>query len=352
MKSSKVRCAMIGMGIGSLHAKAFNENMTDGELAAVADIDAARLKPWVEKLGEARCFTDYKEVLKKVKPDLAIVCLPNCLHCRATLDCLKAGAHVLCEKPMAMNVREAKRMKEAALKAKRMLGINLSFRFGREARALKDLADEGALGRPYHAYTKWTRRDWSWLFGKWFGRKELSGGGPLIDLGVHRIDLAMWLMGSPQPVTVSGAAHGHIAKAAARKRNYKADVEDFAAGCIRFDTGASLLFEASWAGFQEENEDMFTRVMGTKGALIHSWDENPPHPSKALYAHAIAGHQTVTEVTPSKDGHRGSIAEMIHCVRNNQPFLAGADDGIRVQQILDGLYKSAETGHEVRVKAL
>jgi len=338
---------VIGLGVGSAHAKAYSE-CPDARLAAVVDADPKRLEKWSEKVPKEHCYTDYREMLKAEKPDLVSVALPNFLHAPVTIAALKAGAHVLCEKPMAMNVRQAEAMLAAARKARRKLGLNLSFRFTPQARALRELVEDGALGEVYHAYTCWTRRDGFPGFGGWFGQKERSGGGPLIDLGVHRLDLAMWLMGGPRPVTVSGQAHYRIGLPRAKAQGKLFDVEDFAAGFVRFDTGASLVFEASWGGHQADPEEMCTQVLGTQGGLIHR-NEGGGYNFVAEYHSERRGHKLAARVSPSRAVQSNPYAEMVRAVLEDRRPLADGEDGLRVQRVLDGLYKSAASGREVRV---
>jgi predicted dehydrogenase len=346
--SSVVRCAVIGLGMGKWHAEGY-QAAPDAKLVAVADVDPKRLEPWAAKIGPENCFTDYKKLLKEAKPDLVSVSLPNFLHAPVTIAALKAGAHVLCEKPMAMNMKEARAMAAAASTAKRKLGINLSYRFTPPARALKDIADGGFLGEVYHASTRWTRRDGFPGFGGWFGRKEMSGGGPLLDLGVHRLDLAMWLMGSPTPVTVSGATHHRIGVPRAKAAGKAYDCEDFATGFVRFANGTSLVLEISWGGHQAEPEMMSTVIMGTQGSLVHR-NHGGGYDFVGEYFTEAHGHKVNGVVTGAKGGLRSAYAEMVHCIVANKPFLASAEDGIRVQQVLDGLYESARKGREVAVK--
>ncbi|MGF1483734.1 MAG: Gfo/Idh/MocA family protein [Opitutales bacterium] len=346
--SAKLRCAVIGLGMGKGHAKHYAEN-PDAELVGIVDLDENRLKQYESFVsGPSACFTDYKEMLKQAKPELVSVALPNFLHAPVAIDCLNAGCHVLGEKPMAMYVSEAKQIRDAADKAGKRFGLNLSYRFSPPARALKDMAAGGLLGDVYHAYTRWTRLDGFPGFGGWFGQKGMSGGGPLIDLGVHRLDLALWLMGSPQPVTVSGCAHHKIGVPRAQKAGKKFDVEDFATGFVRLKGGASLIFEISWGGFQEQKEMMRTVVMGDQGALIQR-NFDGGYGFMAEIIKEEAGHVTKAELTLPRGDIRNPYNEMVHCVRNDMPYLASAEDGIRIQQILDGLYESAEKGHEIEV---
>ncbi|HEY8667765.1 MAG TPA: Gfo/Idh/MocA family oxidoreductase [Tepidisphaeraceae bacterium] len=343
-----VRCAVIGLGMGQAHVRGYLET-PEAQLVAVADLDASRLAKVQEQVGADNCFTDYKVMLERVKPDLVSVALPNFLHAPVTIECLRAGCHVLCEKPMAMSLKQAEGMKKEAVKAKKKLGINLSFRFTPQARALKDLCEEGFLGEVYHAGTKWTRREGFPGFGSWFGQKKMSGGGPLIDLGVHRIDLAMWLMGSPKPVSVSGAIHEKIGVPRGKLLKKQFDVEDFAAGFIRFDNGASLTLEISWGGHQAEPESMSTTVMGTKGTIVHR-NLNGTYDFIGEYFTETKGHKLAGMVAQSRQDVRSSYGEMVRAIINDTDPLANAEDGLRVQQILDGLYKSAATGKEVAIK--
>lgn len=349
MSATKLRTAVIGLGMGRNHARAYAED-PQSELVGIADLDRERLAEWAPLVqGEAEgCFTDHKEMLRQLKPDLVSVALPNFLHAPIAIDCLEAGAHVLGEKPMAMSVDEALRMRDTADRCGRQLGINLSYRFSPQARALREIVATGTIGNPYHAYTKWTRRDGFPGFGGWFGQKAKSGGGPLIDLGVHRIDLALWLMNGPTPRTVSGACHYQIGVPRAQERGEEFDVEDFATGFIRFNGGASLVLEVSWGGHQEEPESQQTRVMGTTGSVIHR-NTNGAYEFTCEYDTEIGGQKVHATVSPSPKEFRKPYSEMIACILEDRPFLATADDGIRIQQILDGLYRSAAEGHEVDV---
>ncbi|MBI3829416.1 MAG: Gfo/Idh/MocA family oxidoreductase [Planctomycetes bacterium] len=345
--SSVVRCAVIGLGMGSGHAKGYLE-CPDAKLVAVCDLDPKRLDKFKEHVGADGCYNDHKKMLRELEPDLVSVALPNFLHAPVSIDALRAGAHVLCEKPMALNVKAAQQMIKEAEKARRKLGINLSYRFTGPARALKDLSDEGFLGKPYHASTRWTRRDGFPGFGSWFGQKKLSGGGPLIDLGVHRIDLAMWLMGSPEPETVSGSAHYQIGVPRAKATGKTFDVEDLAAGFIRFKNGASLVFEISWGNHQAQREKMGTEVIGTKGALVHR-NEGEGYDFVGEYFRDLKGHKFNGRVHSAIGSIASAYTEMVRAVKHNTKPLADGHDGLRIQRVLDGIYKSAKLGREVKV---
>lgn len=337
--SHPVRCAVIGLGMGQHHAAGIME-CGQGELVAAVDMSQERLAFLKEKSPQTQLFTDYREMLRSVRPELVVIALPNSLHESVTLDALDAGANVLCEKPAAMTVGQAESMRDAALGAGLQLGINFSQRFAPAHRALKAIADAGKLGDIYHAYCSWLRREGFPGFGGWFGQRSLSGGGPLIDLGVHRLDLALWLMGYPQVVSVSGVAHRRIGVPRALKQNLPFDVEDFASGIVRFDNGASLVFEVSWAGHLRSEGTQQMRVLGTEGALEQSDGE---------YAHHFQYHGAYcsTRIDAGKAVPGSSVQEMIRCLVDGVPFGATIEQGITVQRILNGLYLSAEQGREV-----
>jgi predicted dehydrogenase len=352
-KLKHVNAAVIGLGMGGghLHGYAGHPACT---IAAICDTDRQRLaaKAAEYKLDASRCFTSTEALFraaKGLKLNAVSVALPNALHAPVTIAALRAGCHVLCEKPMATSVAEARQMIAAARRARRTLGINLSFRFTPQSRALKDIVDSGKLGRVYYAHTRWWRQRGLPGLGSWFGIKKMSGGGPIIDLGVHRMDLAMWLMGSPHPVAASGATYDPIASRLARQQKKAFDVEDLGAAFVRFDNGATLSLEASWAGFMGKNEDMVTEVLGDRGGIVQkNLDEGYEFEARVYSEECGALVETLVKrrlaPTPSP------YAEFIDALLEGRPSLATAEDGLRVQQVLDAVYRSAATGKEVRIK--
>jgi predicted dehydrogenase len=341
----KLKTAVIGMGMGRWHAKHFQES-SSCELVALSDQNPDAFGEWKGTLGAENCYADYKAMLAEKKPDLVSIALPNVLHAPVTMDALKAGAHVLCEKPMALNTAEALEMQALAEKVGKQIAINLSYRYTPAAYALHEYVNAGFLGEAYHGYTRWTRRDGFPRFGGWFGQQKLSGGGPLIDLGVHRIDLALWLMGLPEPVSVSGQAHKKIGVPRAAKAGATFDVEDLATGFIRFKNGASLVFEISWAGHQKDGEDMETRIMGTEGTLIHR-NIGGGYEFQAEAYSTVNGVVTQSVLRPDASKCPNPYASVVDALVEGRPVPVGAADGIRMQKILDALYESAALGREV-----
>lgn len=344
----KIRCGVIGLGMGRGHIAGYSSH-PDAEVVAIADVDKKRLSAVGSELGIDARYDTAQEMLRKEKLDVVSVATPNKFHKPVTIAALRAGCHVLCEKPMAMSAAEARSMLAAAAKAGKRLMINFSFRFNEVAQALKARVDAGVLGDVYFARTVWQRRRGLPGLGGWFGRKALSGGGPLIDLGVHRIDLALWLMGYPRPVWVMGSTYDHIASAIAKKQRAKFDVEDFAVGLVKFDNGATLEAEASWAGHIKERELMETRLLGTRGGLVYkNVGEGYEFDAEIFTEHD--GHQFDTRLHPGGKAPTGAMAHFIDCIIEDKPHIATGEEGLIVMQFLDALYRSAATGKPVRVR--
>jgi predicted dehydrogenase len=186
-------------------------------------------------------------------------------------------------------------------------------------------------------------------FGGWFGDRDLAGGGPLIDLGVHRLDLALWLMGYPEPVSISGATHCEIASRLARTQRRKFTVEDLAAGIVKFANGATLIVEASWALNINEPEHMVTLLCGTKGGLVQRNVDGDYKFAAEVYTDE-GGHLFTKALDESRNSVPSAYSEFISSILEKRQPLATAEEGLKVMKILEGIYRSAETGREVRYR--
>jgi predicted dehydrogenase len=329
--------------------KAF-QALPAAEVVAVADTDAERLKVVGAELGVPGRYASVGEMLRKESLNVVSVVTPNKFHKPVAVAALEAGCHVLCEKPMAMNAAEGRAMLAAARKARRRLMINFSYRFRDDVWAMKRQVEQGLIGDVYFARTVWHRRRGIPRFGGWFGQKALSGGGPMIDLGVHRLDLALWFMGHPRPVWVMASAYDAIASRLAREQGKAFDCEDLAVGLIRFENGAMLEVEASWAANIAERELMETRLFGAKGGMVQR--------------NTGEGYQFESEVFLDRDGVLFDMkphaplpaaptaqAHFIQSILDDAPHTATGEEGLFVMEILDALYKSARTGRPVRIAA-
>ncbi len=343
----KVRCAVVGVGMGICHIQNY-QNHAQADLVAIADVDEERLRARGEEYKVEKRYTDACEMLAKEELDVVSVVTPNFLHKDLTIAALEAGCHVLCEKPMAMNAAEAREMLAVAKRVDRRLMIDFSYRFNEQSWSLKKQVDSGILGKVYFARTIWHRRRGMPRFGGWFGQKDKSGGGPLIDLGVHRLDLALWLMGYPKPTWVMGSTYNPIAAERAKCEGKTFDVEDLAVALIKFENGATLEVEASWAANISENELMETRLFGTHGGLVQR--------------NTDGGYKFEAEIYFEKDGIqydmrprskppevKPAMHHFIDSILNDVPHPAPGEEGLIVMELLDAIYASAEQDKPVKI---
>ncbi len=331
-----------GMGRGILRR---SEELDQVEATAVVDTQPERREEAVGEHG-LEAFESAGELIDAVVADAVYVATPNKFHAPLSIECLRGGLHVFCEKPMAMNAAEGEQMISAAREADRKLTINLSYRANSSARALKGAVDEGLLGDVYFARTRWIRNRGIPGMRGWFVRKDMAGGGPLIDLGVHRIDLALWLMGHPEPASVTGVTYDTLGRQLAAEQGQEYTVEDLAAGFVRFTNGAALSLVASWATNSEWREDMSTQVYGTRAGAAHRSVGGGYNFEARLWGE-LGG--TFSETTLHPRSGRGHLEAFADSILTDAPVPVDPEDALRVQRIIDGLYESAATGQEVKL---
>jgi predicted dehydrogenase len=315
---------------------------------ALADPDSDRLAEVGGEHGVANRYASAEAMFDRESLDIVSIATPNCLHKPLTIAAFASGCHVFCEKPMAMNAEEAREMIAAGQVAERRLMINFSYRFTPQAWALKRAVDEGLLGDVYFGRTSWLRRSGMPKFGGWFGIKAQSGGGPLIDLGVHRLDLALWLMGYPEPEWIMASTYDHLARERAAREGKAFDVEDLAVGLVRFKTGATLEIEASWAGHIKERELMETRILGTTGGLVHRNTDGSYAFEAEMYFDRY-GEQCSITLSEPPGGAPSPMHHFADCILDGKRHMARGEEGLIVMQLLDGIYESASRGEPVRV---
>lgn len=351
----KIKIGIVGTGgIAEEHIKSYMKN-PNVELYAFCDINKTRLDEMGKKYEITRLFTDKKDLLALSEIDAVSICTWNSEHAECTIAALEAGKHVLCEKPMSINQAEAIKMKETADKTDKLLMIGFVRRFGNDCSILKDFVAKDYFGDFYYAKATYLRRNGN--PGGWFGDTSRSGGGSLIDLGVHVIDFVRYVMGNPKPVSVYGVTYQKLFN----RRNIKTpkayisrsvtnndicDVEDLASALIRFDNGATLSVETSFSLNIKKPEGKI-EFFGTKGGACLN-------PELEIYTEIYDYLADVTldaKTALSFDGlFENEINHFISCVKGETKCISTAKDGIEIMEILDAIYESARLGHEVITK--
>ena len=349
----KLRVAFIGCGgIAQTHLNALKD-FPEVEIVAGVDINPARLKTMQEKWGVDKVYSDYKKMLKEVQPDAVDICTPNGVHAQPAIDAANAGCHVIVEKPMAMTPAECQKMIDAAAKKGLKLAVGFQYRYHSNTQFIKRAADAGQFGDIMYVDCKALRRRGIPNWGV-FGQKKLQGGGPMIDIGVHVIEMAHYVMGSPKPVAATGNVWTHMGNKPSQvvsqwpNWDYKTyTVEDLAVGHIRFENGAVLHIESMFAGHIEKDEWNF-KLTGTKGGC--NWD--PP----AVFRDDAG---TMINSTPAYVGNAKDFGPMfgiklrnwVDAITKGTKLEAPGEAGLAVQKILDGVYRSADAGgREVVIK--
>ncbi len=349
--SKKLKIGLIGTGgiAQGAHIPGYQSVADKCEIIWACDIDEEVAKKAAEKFEIPKVTTDYKDVIEDPEIDAVSVTTPNVHHMQPTIDALRAGKHVLCEKPLAMNALEAKAMCRAAKDAGKILQVALQSRFSGPGRFMKQYLDSGSMGDVYYARAQALRRRGVPGWGV-FIDKDKQGGGPLIDIGVHILDFTLFLMGNPTPVSASGKTWNTLGKNPAvfnRWGEYdrsKFTVEDMAVGFIRFQNDAVVVLESSF--MSNIKEDLFeTQLFGTKsGARVKVWGEKPIE----IYTEQdrMLFDMTPDNIPDVKSAHVAEVEAFVNAILNNEASPVPGESGLVLNAIFDALYKSTATGKE------
>ena len=354
----KIKVAVVGTGniCRGAHMPAYEMLKDDVEVIACADIDFEKAKKFAEDFNIPAAYASVEELLANCKPDYVDVCTWPAAHGPVSIAAANAGCHVMCEKPVCHNLEDAIALQEAVEKngVKFMLAVPL--RYGDSAVKVRKMVDEGVLGDVYFGKTAYVRQ--RGIPGGWFSCTKYAGGGPIIDIGVHRIDLAWYLMGCPKPVSVlasavykigdyrpapkvdpvTGEVSANNSWSGAAVADYKFDVEDSASGVFRFENGAQLLFETAWSINGPNNNS--TQIAGDKAGLTLD-------PEFVLYK--SEGEKVVEEKLEGDFGNifLNEISHFVDCIRNDKTPSSNIEQSVQLQKMLMGIYESSKTGREV-----
>lgn len=352
-----LRVGVIGLGVGRSHVAGYRANL-NSQITAVCDANPVRLKEIADEFDipeEAR-FTSFTQMFTESVLDLVSVCLPNALHAEATIAGLEANVHVLCEKPLATTVDDAQAMLDAASRSNRRLMVTYNWRYRADSQWMYRVVQSGQLGEIYHVTASWRRETGIPGWGL-FGDKAMSGGGALIDLGVHVLDLGLWMLGFPTIKTVTAETRSHFGPRGRKvwsRRSPSAmtafDVDDGAIGFLRLGSGASMLLQASWAEHTHPQTDQIRiELHGTEGTAVMSIENYRKEDSLRLYTEIAGVPATVSPslVWGMESPHTLLIADVLDAIVQDRLSPTDGVQGYTAVRVLEAMYQSAATGREV-----
>jgi predicted dehydrogenase len=334
-----------------MHLASYTNNQ-NAVLYGVYDYSKERAEEKAKKYGIGIVYDSLEEVYHDPHIDAVSICTWNNSHAEISINALKSGKHVLVEKPLSMTVEEALKVEEAVRKYNKTLQVGFVRRFATNTRVLKSFIDQGKLGEIYYAKASCLRRLGN--PGGWFADKERSGGGPLIDLGVHIIDICWYLMGRPKVKSISGNTYRQLGNRgnvenlgfykAADYDKGKNTVEDLANALITFENGASLFVDVSYT-LHAQKDEIQVKLFGTKGGaelepeLVLISEENDT---------IVNVHPQIDQLTfDFSNAFQNEIDSFVTCCLFDTKPVACVEDGVEIMKILAGIYEASEKKCEV-----
>ncbi len=340
--AKRIRVGLIGAGWPSWqHIKGY-QKIEGVEVAALSDINEPRLKQIADEYKVPKRYVSYEEMLEREGLDAVSVCSPNALHAEMSIKALKQGLHVICEKPMASTPAMAQEMVKAAKQSGKAFMVGYQRRYGHEAQYVKRQIEKGKFGEIYFARAYWVRRSGIPGMGTWFTQKKMSGGGALIDIGVHVLDLALWFMGYPGVKGVSsswGSKFGARGEGSmqggwrASKKSRAFDVDDYAVAHVTFGNGRSLMLQATWATHVKQDE-FNVEIWGEKaGARLY-----PPE----IYSTVDGVEETVTPKVREEWAFDPQMRHFVDCIRTGKRPISPAQEGAKTVELIHRIYQAGK----------
>ena len=354
MSGGPLRFGIIGAGnIGNVHMKVLSGLAEEAVMTAVTDVYLPLAEMRAREYGIPTVYKTVEELVNDDAIDAVVIGVPNKYHAPIAIQALRAGKHVVLEKPMASNAEEARQIVKVQRETGKILMVPHQMRWDSLNMQVKEQAANGEFGRIYNAKTGWMRRKGIPGWGTWFTQKAESGGGPLIDIGVHMLDLALYLMGNPKPVSVYGSTYAEFGP---RKRgigtwgtpnwNGFYDVEDLATALIKMEDGSTLTLDVSWAVHGDlENNGGFVHLNGSEGGAVIRGNKGKLFLEK--YGRAVD-----VELEPNPKAENARVLMFRHfveCVREGKQPISNALTGYTNNLILEAIYESSRTGGEVKL---
>lgn len=348
----KIKVAIIGCGTiaSSAHIKAYMANK-NAEIKYFCDIILEKAEKAVEEFGCGKAISDYRVMLEDPEVEAVSICTPNHVHASISIDCLRAGKNVLCEKPAARTYAEALEMQKVQHETGKVLNIGVVNRFNTGVNIIKKMIENGELGDVYHVYVSFRAQRSIPGLGGAFTTKAIAGGGALIDWGVHFLDIVMYCTGDPEPKTVTGQAYCKLGKdmknysytsmwAGPPKYDGTYDVDDFVTGMIR-TAGPSITLNGAWA----QNigiEEMYIDFMGDKAGIRLQYGAD-----FKLYSAQNGALLETTARYNAEDMFQNEIDSFLKCIRTGEKLPSHIDTVILSSKIIQAIYDSSEACSEI-----
>lgn len=338
-----LKVGVVGLGMGRQHARACAA-LPGVHLKAISDASPERLAEVARELNVEETYQDGYALIERGGLDAVVIAVPNHLHADFSIRALRNGLHVLVEKPIASTVPDAEDMLQASREVGRVLMVGFNQRFQPPHQAAWRYVRQGDLGKIYYAKTNWLRRRgvpwWYEAGGRGALSTEIAGGGPLIDLGVHRLDLALFLMGFPEVASVDGTTFRGIGQKEGRKRGIEFALEDAGVALIRFRDNRALLLEASWSMYCKEPDTQETILYGENGGMRLS-------DAVEVYSESD-GIQINSQLLSDDKTHEGGVTgHFCRVVQGREEPIITAEQAIMGLRIIKAIYESAKTGETV-----
>jgi predicted dehydrogenase len=355
-----LRAGVVGLGYaGEQHLKNF-VRVPGVEPVALAGLERNRLRELGARYRVPDLYTSWEDLVSREDLDIVSIGAPNHLHAPIAIAALEGDRHVLCEKPLARDGGEAESIVDTARAVDRAVHIAFTQRERGDVQALKRHVEEGNLGRIYHAKATWMRRNGIPGMGGWFTSKELAGGGPLIDLGVHMVDMALYLMGEPAVESVSCATYAELgpqgrggwAGAGLMTGENAYEVEDLATAFIRLSGGATLILEAGWAVYRESSDDFGVTLYGTDGGAEMKVRNYGTSDTVRIFTDVAGVPAVVTPEIEPREGHLAVVRRFVETIQSGNWMGQHGEDGLDRARIIDACYASALQDREVSMEEI
>jgi predicted dehydrogenase len=351
--TNKTRIGIIGAGnIGGVHAGEFSKLADLCEITAITDAYLPLAEEKAKQYSIANVAVSPEELIQRADVDAVIIGVPNQFHAPLAIQAINTGKHVLLEKPMGINGHAARQIYKASQASNAVVMVGHQMRWESVPMQIKAQVDRGELGKIYTAKTGWLRRKGIPGWGTWFTQMDQSGGGPLIDIGVHMLDLALYLMGNPKPVSVFGSTYAEFGPnrkgiGTWGKPNWNGiyDVEDLAFALIKMEDGSTLSLEVSWAVHMDTDNTPFIHLLGSEGGASYRGAQG-----KLLTEKFDRPIETELRKADNDEGERARLSRhFLACIREGKQPITSALTGLTNNLVLDAIYESSRTGNEVKL---